>query len=122
MFLPFVNVETSEVNVIYQKRKEDDSSLNNTESLLYTNMHLAIRNFNEMGLTEIYLINESNLKLQNRNDYYSNIIVTLEEFQADVENVVSDISCQFKVYCILGKYRQNVITNTQNRIWKGNII
>ena len=44
-----------------------------------TNMHFAIRNYNEMGLTEIYLINESNLKLQNRNEHYSNIIVNLEK-------------------------------------------
>jgi hypothetical protein len=50
-----------------------------------TNMHLAIRNYNEMGLTELYLINESNLKLQNRNEKYGDIIVNLEK---DFNNLI----------------------------------
>ena len=44
-----------------------------------TNMNLAIRNFNEMGYTELYLINESNNKLVERNEEFSNIIVNLEK-------------------------------------------
>ena len=44
-----------------------------------TNMHLAIRNYNEMGYTELYLINESNDKLEQRNFKFSNIILDLEK-------------------------------------------
>ena len=44
-----------------------------------TNMHLAIRNYNEMGYTELYLINESNDKLEKRNGVFSNIIINLEK-------------------------------------------
>ena len=44
-----------------------------------TNYHLAIRNYNEMGFTELYLINESNNKLINRTEKYCDIIVKLEK-------------------------------------------
>ena len=44
-----------------------------------TNMHLAIRNYNEMGYTQLYLINESNNKLAERNDKFTNIILNLEK-------------------------------------------
>ena len=44
-----------------------------------TNMHLAIRNYNEMGFTLLYLINESNNKLALRNSQYDNIIIDSEK-------------------------------------------
>ena len=50
-----------------------------TLKTIKTNLHYAIRNYNEMGFTELYLINESNNKLINRTDHYSNIIVNLEK-------------------------------------------
>ena len=52
-----------------------------------TNMHLAIRNYNEMGLTELYLINESNEKLEKRNQQYGDIIINLEK---DFNNLLVD--------------------------------
>ena len=48
-------------------------------------MHYAIRNYNEMGFTQIYLINESNEKLKNRNKYYGDIILGLEN---DFHNLI----------------------------------
>jgi hypothetical protein len=50
-----------------------------TLKTLQTNMHLAIRNYNEMGFTELYLINESNNKLINQTDKYCDIILNLEK-------------------------------------------
>ena len=50
-----------------------------TLKTINTNMHLAIRNYNEMGFTELYLINESNEKLEKRNQNYSDIIINLEK-------------------------------------------
>ena len=50
-----------------------------TLKTLKTNMHLATRNYNEMGYTELYLINESNNKLQKRNSKYSEIILNLQK-------------------------------------------
>ena len=50
-----------------------------TLKTLKTNMHLATRNYNEMGYTELYLINESNNKLQKRNIKYSEIILNLQK-------------------------------------------
>ena len=50
-----------------------------TLKTINTNMHLAIRNYNEMGFTELYLINESNEKLEKRNQNYSDISINLEK-------------------------------------------
>ena len=52
-----------------------------------TNLHFAIRNYNEMGFTELYLINESNIKLENRNEKYSNLIINLEK---DFNNLITN--------------------------------
>ena len=72
----YVNNGLSVVKIVFQLAF---IKISFTLKKVYTNMHLAIRNYNEMGLTEIYLINESNLKLQNRNEYYTNAIVNLEK-------------------------------------------
>ena len=68
-----------------------------TLKTIKTNMHLAVRNYNEMGFTELYLINESNNKLINRTEKYSNIILNLEkDFNAlnidkyDFSNIFKD--------------------------------
>lgn len=50
-----------------------------TIKTIKTNMHLAIRNYNEMGYTQLYLINESIDKLGKRNEKYSEIILNLEK-------------------------------------------
>ena len=50
-----------------------------TIKTIKTNMHLAIRNYNEMGYTQLYLINESNNKLGKRNEKFSEIILNLEK-------------------------------------------
>ena len=72
----YVNNGLSVVKIVFQLAF---IKISFTLKKVHTNMHLAIRNYNEMGLTEIYLINESNLKLQNRNEYYTNAIVNLEK-------------------------------------------
>ena len=68
-----------------------------TLKTIKTNMHLAIRNANEMGYTQLYLINESKNKLERRNEKYSNIILNLEkEFNSllvdkhDFSNIFKD--------------------------------
>ena len=58
-----------------------------TLKTLKTNIHLIIRNYNEMGFTEIYLMNESKNKLEKRNEKYADIIINLEK---EFSNLISD--------------------------------
>ena len=67
-----------------------------TLKTLKTNMHLAIRNYNEMGLTELYLMNESKKKLEKRNEKYTDIIINLEKNFSSLISDKYDFSNRFK--------------------------